>query len=686
MKDKFFIPGNYVPVSEFFLSGSELRIPLTLLDFVRERQQQIRVAYWDGFNTELLKPDKMDLEQGTIGLSYKKSGIFTVVLDTLINDFPVVTHWNAQLNNNRGGFCLGAADGVGKLDIDLNTDTVINEKPIYDKNLESPYTFLSDKYMFFSGKSLNLKVPGYERYIGENYSLFQVTDALALWLSVKTLKDTGYPVIYKNYPQFELQENIPAFQVVSNFIIASNKETPSLATFILPPYWQAGKQNKYPVLFSGFYDSNENMFQTIGPSVLKVIGNVMKKTSKAVIGVIWNGGGSIGARTFQYSAFHNLSELFRTAAKEFSGDPGSIVAVGGSRGGITALIAAGNSYHNNYRIKYAVCYNPIVRFGENDWEVPNPTCPLVYAAISEDTGYKLAWMRSWRDPVYGLSGQKLFLNNLFGTCDRSIANEVLCPCSKQFAKTIAEKGTKVFLAVGTHDAFATKDGIIDFAELLISCGVQVHLQFGYRFGHNNATNLYDTAEDFLCDIILGKEKKLSGISHYRRISKDAAEWEKSEQFFPERQPAFFEGPKKAALGDKAVINIVGAAGMAYILKLYKIDDLAWIEQKQAIIVDEGRILFEGVLNEKTQHLEGISYFKSMIEFDGSYVEGFYLYEFCHTQGDTMKWVKVPFENVPQPGVETYPVLELLKHYPAVSGLEMAKMQDVKAIGWGLSDV
>lgn len=685
MKDMFFVPDNYVPVSEFFSSGVEVQIPMTLLDFVRERQQQIRVAYWDGCKTEFLKPDRLDLEQGTVGLSGKSSGAFTVVLENFVNDFPVVTHWNAKINNNRGGFWQGAADGVGKLDIDLDNQTVINEKPIYDQNFASPYTFLTDRYMFFSEKSLNEKVPGYERYIGENYSLFQVTDKLALWLSGKALKETGYPILYKNYPDFELQENIPAFQIVNNYIVAWNEETPSLATFVLPPFWRADTQKHYPILFSGFYDSNENTFQTIGPCFLNILGNVLRETGEPVVGILWNGGGSIGARTFQHSAFHNLSELFGIAAQEFSGDTDNIVAVGGSRGGITALVAASNSYHDNYRIKYAVSYNPIVRFGEQEWEMPNPTCPLVYSAITEDTGYKLAWMRNWRDQISELTGEALFLNNLFGTCDRSVANEVLCPASKQFAKSVSEKGTKVFLAAGTHDAFATKDGIIDFADLLRSHGVQVHLQFGYRFGHNNATNLYDTAGGFLKDIILGKEKELSGISHYRRCSKDAAEWEKSEQFSPKRQPVFFEGPKKAALGDKAVINIVGEAGMSYALKLYKIEDPAWLEHKQLVVLDEGRILVEGVLEAKTRNLNGISYFKSLIGFDCSYIKGFYLYELCYTLCDTREWVKIPAENVPQPGVEAYPVLELLNHYPAVSGIEMGRMQDVKAIGWGLSE-
>lgn len=687
MKDKFFVPDNYVPVSEFFSSGAELHIPLTLLDFVRDRQAQIRIAYCDGCKTVLLKPDRLDLEQGTVGVNSKNHGVFTVVMENFLNDLPVVTHWDAQRNNHRGGFCQGAAGGVGTLDIDLESGMVKNDKPIYDQDLSSPYTFLSDRYMLFSNREDggNIRVPGYERYIGENYSLFQVTDALALWLSDKALKETGYPILYKNYPDFILQENIPAFQIVSNYIVAWNQETPSLATFILPPYWRAGSQKRYPVLFSGFYDNNENMFQTIGPSFLNILGNLLRETGEPVIGILWNGGGSIGARTFQHSAYHNLSELFRIAAQEYFGDPESIVAVGGSRGGITALVAAANSYHENYKIKYAVCYNPIVRFGESEWEIPNPTCPLVYSAITEDTGYKLAWMRNWREPVSGLTGEALFLNNLFGTCDRSIANEVLCPASRQFAKAIGEKGTKVFLAVGTHDAFATKDGIIDFAELLRSHGVQVHLQFGYRFGHNNATNLYDTAEGFLKDILLGKEKKLSGVSHYRRSCRDAAAWEKSELFSPEHQPVFFEGPKKAALGDRAIINIVGEAGMAYVLKLYKIDAVAWQDQKQTITHDEGRVLFKGVLEKKTQHLNDISYFKSMIEFGRSYVEGFYLYELCYSHGDTREWVKIPPENVPQPGIDAYPVLEIINHYPAVSGIEMARMQDVKAIGWGLSE-
>lgn len=694
IKKHIFVPGKYVPLSCFTasnLAGEKLEfyVKSDILGYILDNNCGISIACEDGCNIEYLEHAGIDKKSGTVFFTTGKKGTFTVVSKAFVNDFPVVTHWNQELNNGRGGFCEGACDAPGYLDIDPESEEIKSERPIYDSDPKSPYTFLTGEYAFFAGEENgeNMKVPDYECYIGENYSLSRVSDRLAVWISNKVLEETGYPVVYANCPNYNTKEGYPAFQVINNYIIPIGGKKPSLATFILPPYWTTEPPKPYPVIFSGFYDNNENFYQSIGLPFLSIIGRLIKEGTGAAIGIVWNGGGSIGTRTYQHSAFRNLSELFAVAADCFVADIYSIVAVGGSRGGMTALIASGNPYYDNYRIKYAVCYNPIIRFGENGAGAANPTCPLVYAALSEDTGYKYSWMKNWKEPQIHLNGEELLLCNLFGVLDRDIANNVLSPASGNFVKSLKEKGVKIFLCVGTHDAFATKNSIIDFSEDLLRNGVQVHLQIGYRFGHNNCTDLYGHAEDFLRKILLEEEVELKGVSHYKRLNNKPEEWEKAEKFMPAHQPVFFEGLKRVAHGDRAVINIVGGEGMGYNLKLFKIDDSAWLENEHIIKIDEGRTLFKGVFPKKTVYLDGkISYITGVIEFNETFVPGFYLYELWYSLGENWGWMQIPQENVPQPGAEGQPLLQVIKEYPMVSGIELAQSQNVKAIGWGLCEV
>ncbi|GBF78597.1 hypothetical protein PA598K_07286, partial [Paenibacillus sp. 598K] len=60
----------------------------------------------------------------------------------------------------------------------------------------------------------------YERYIGETYSLYSVSEAAALRLSAEALAHSGYPALLRrtDTPLAEL-EGVPAFQLVHNVII-----------------------------------------------------------------------------------------------------------------------------------------------------------------------------------------------------------------------------------------------------------------------------------------------------------------------------------------------------------------------------------------------------------------------------------------------------------------------------------
>jgi len=670
-----------------------------ILKYIERLGFSVYIAARYDTGIEYLNASGFDSEKGLVYFKTARKGVYTAVSDALENSFPLVTHWNQSLNGGMGGYSPGSSDALCTMDLDPETGQFKRDFPIIDLDPASPYSYHTDKYALLSSgtgmaasdgtatEPQYYRVPGFERYIGEGYSIVKAADIMPVWFSDKVLQATGYPAVFLNYPGYELKEGLPAFQILCNYIVAYKPERPSLATFLFPPNWERCPKEPYPVLFTGFYDNTDNLFFFSGIPFVQIISKTMDETGKPSIGIIWNGGGALGTRTFHLSAYHNISHLFDIAKREFSADITRILAMGGSRGGITALGAAGNPYHDNYRIKYALAYNPVIKFGDRDVPMANPVCPAMYIVVSDDTGYKYAWRKDWRDPDTGLNGDQLLLNNLIGTMDRNVANEVLSPLSMLFAKSMKERGTKVFISAGTHDPFNTRDSIIDLAESLLEHGVDVHLQIGYRYGHNGVENAFDRTEEVFRKMLLDEDVTFGGVSHIKRAGTNLQDWAERAEFSTDRQPVFFEGPKQIAINDRASISIVGSAGMGYHLKLFKIDDPMWLEKREAVKLDSGITLFKGILPEKTKHLDNkISYFKSFIELDDSYAEGYYLYELWFAEEGTDNWIQIPSHMVPQPGAETYPILQVAKEYPVISGTEYAQSLLVSGIGWGLSEV
>lgn len=104
------------------------------------------------------------------------------------------------------------------------------------------------------------------------------------------LKTFGYPVVFINESREEgaLVDDAPVFQLISNSLLVSENRH-SLASYLLPPYWNRANAKRYPLLFNGYYDANENTFSTVGPSFLEIIGKTLASTGQGVVGILWNG-------------------------------------------------------------------------------------------------------------------------------------------------------------------------------------------------------------------------------------------------------------------------------------------------------------------------------------------------------------------------------------------------------------
>ncbi|MEW5760787.1 MAG: hypothetical protein AB1779_08485, partial [Candidatus Thermoplasmatota archaeon] len=454
-----FVPDKFVPLSQFVVRGSEnegslllLSVKPEILKYLVKKNQRICVAYYSsqGAPIKYLPPTSINVDQGIVYLHTSLIGVFTVVSSAFFNDFPIVTHWDQSLRNGRGGPRIGASDPLGIMDIDLKNGHIKVQSYIYDRNPKSPYTYATDKYALFEDPTA--RVPSYERYIGENYAIYKITDLLAIWTSDQVRQKTGYPLMHRNYPwafdrsaplERQIQTCVPIFQVAHAHLIATTPDKGSLATFLLPPYWEPNpgdSAKKYPILFNGHYDIHKDGFVIHAYCFINIINDLISQGYGGTMGILWNGGGALGTRTFQRSAYDNADLLFRIAERLLGADPHKIVMVGASRGGVTALGMAANPYHENYTVEYAIASVPAVKLGEHI-DFISPTYPALLGVLDQDTGYKYAWRQGWRDPESNLTASQLIMFNLLGTIDPQTADN-RSPFSDDQVNALLQKGTK----------------------------------------------------------------------------------------------------------------------------------------------------------------------------------------------------------------------------------------------------
>ncbi|OME82225.1 hypothetical protein BK120_16335 [Paenibacillus sp. FSL A5-0031] len=676
-----FTPGRYVPISPFAsLDGTssfaDIKVHPKLLAALTESEATIKAARYTNKKVDYLEVEHVDMNRGIVRIPSVTAGIYTIVTEKLHNDFPIVTNWNAALNGGRGGSQAGGTDGIGVLRLHEETGECKVELPLQDNDIASPYYYRTDAYALFAAEKdgEHQRTPAYERYIGETYSVVRVTDEAALKLSDEVMKLTGYPVIFRN-PGTALDEleGVPAFQLVHGRI-AGQGEHRSMVSYILPPEWSRTPEARYPALFSGFYDQNENVFANVGPALLNVLGQTLLDTGKGAVGIIWNGGGSFGTRTMHGSLYENLDDLFLTAIEQFAVDGNAIVTVGGSRGGITSLIAAGNPNSSVYSVRYAICYNVPLAFGEPFKEMLNPTCPVCWRAVCEDTGYKYAWQPGWQDGD-GRRAVDLFFTTLLGTDNMELIASERSPASNQIIHALKSKGTKVWLTHGTHDAYTSSWLSFEWADRARRHGVDVRHEIGYRYGHNNCTDPFQSAKTCLTALLNQVDLPVEGTWHYRRASEVQEEWERSEQFEPTHQPVFVEAPKIAVVGLPILLIVYGEPGMEYELILHPSSE---VERAKPVV------LMAGTMSQLEGYRTTFSFEKTVQIVSEQIKPGLYDYRLLFRRNGSEKWENTAV-YCPHPGFEGQATLTVTKDIPNFASNEWLEQTTKHAIGWGLSE-
>lgn len=703
MRALAFNPDNRVPLSAFtVLDGDkgtvDIAVHPAIVNYVLRSGGKLSIARSYGGTVSIEEAEALDVAAGTVAVTVGDGGLAVVVSDLLRNAFPITTHWDAALHDGRGGPREGAVDGIGKLQVEPGTEIVASSLDIRDERPDSPYAFDTERLALFSARQgeRERRATGFDRYIGDVYSLYGVPEEVALLLSAESLKLTGYPVVFRNAGREGEGEGpingLPAFQLFNNHIIRDAEGAGSLASYILPPGWSDDRSGGYSCLFSGYYDQNENVYRHCGLPLIKAIGQAMEQTGQGSVGIVWNGGGSIGTRTQHPSAFRQLNLLFRLAAARYAVNPHAVVTVGGSRGGLTALLAACNPLAEGYSVRYALCYGvPFSLYGPA-CDLLNVSYPARWEAICSDMGLKHAWQPGWRDEA-GRSAVERYWHNTFGTADERRIAQDLHPQSERMLGALKERGTRVWLNSSTHDPFTSFGPALEWLRRARAYGIPVRHEIGYRHGHNNCTDLYETAVRCLAAIASGEEAVSDETIHYRRTGEGMDEWTGMECFVPQRQPVFFEGPKVAVAGLTATLTVYGPPGTSYRLSIRpagRSEEEAGANSSSDSDVPEAEehVLMQGVLP-MLDDSPTCSYVANAWEVPGPLAGSSYLYElkYCHDLS-AGEWIDVPAANVPHPGTDGLrrPELMIAAEVPDFTGQAWFEATMVCFIGWGLSEV
>jgi hypothetical protein len=571
--DALFAPDDHVPLSEFSLKSSStvtLHVLPEILTWVANQSSAVEIAIQPAVGPiSYVSPTNVNTGTGAVTYTGVGTGPCVVVCDLLLQDVAngIVTHWNASANSGRGGQDIGARNGQSTLDYDPGTGELSASGPgIISPAVNqywgdpvgtppsggdpdgvastNPYYFWSNDYALFSdgsGQHHNAAVPAYERYIGENYALTAATEPAAIWLSDRVRELTGFPVAHRNHPEAfdamagagqQVEDDLPLFQLVHCFEVIPPDEQGSdnyqdsdyvgnehsLATFVLPPGWTSqAAAGSYPVLFKGFYDVNSTTFSAEGVSMMTAQAELYDDGGRAVVGLLWNGGGAAAGATFNRSAYANAAKLFAEAADLLQADPERIVLSGGSRGGTTALAIGSNPYGYDYTAKFIHARAPQVRVGTTIDTFINSSHSGLTEAVRLHTGYSLAWQRCWQDPDTGDDGRTLVARTLFGTDDFEAIDDELSINSEGFRDALQSEGGQVVLRIGTSDMFGPSALIADYVNDLraMSPPVPVVFEVFYRFGHAVPADLAPDDADLL-RLAFDEEDLTPATNYYAR--------------------------------------------------------------------------------------------------------------------------------------------------------------------------
>lgn len=580
-----FAPYKYAVISRYTNKNGGTLInqdvnPKTLSFLVRNGAQ-IRVAYVSPQCDSCafyLKPNVIDTNTGEVKLYTSLRGLFTVATDFWLNDLPVATNWDASLNNHFGGVRYGAGDGIGTVSYDTTKYQLVFKYHHQDTDANSKL-FYSKKYALFANDSTgfndtNITVPGYERYVGEDYSLLSIPNRIAMEVGKRIYDQTGYPAVFRNNtPVKKLYINAPIFQIINSIPIVLPNGHKGLVTLILPPFWNQRPVKPYPILFGSTYDLHERVYSD-APGFCRVINTVLSSGNGSAIGVFWNAGGAWASYSLQRSLYDMASYIF-SSLQYYGADPNAIIGIGSSRAGFTPLLLAGDPYNSNYRFRLVESTVAHATPGDNFYSMDPLTYMGMDFSFGYTTGYKFAWRSDWRDTSNGrnISGPDLAALNVAGVTGKTLLNDH-GPIGDLCINNLKAKGTKIFFFDVTHDYHKSFSGQLSFIDKARAAGIPIKAEIAFRGGHACTRDMTDAEPqnnitiNALQNLLAGNDPLLDTTTVFYHRVNDNDPRAGYVHFTPSHRPFVLEAPMVAIPGRRMNFCVTGQPASTYKIEVY----------------------------------------------------------------------------------------------------------------------
>jgi len=176
----------------------------------------------------------------------------------------------------------------------------------------------------------------------------------------------------------------------------------------------------------------------------------------------------------------------------------------GSRGGTSAL-SLGSHPDADFTAQYIVAENPTLFPGDTVDRFSNPTHPLVIQSVASLSGYK----DGWQEPgVFPIDTEKRVMEVLYGATSATPFSDVDGAVTKPttfsagngspfMLASLAAKGSRLILAIGSHDTARPFSHAALYYKEAVAAGVPARLELSYRYGHGSSQNTQPDLETLL---------------------------------------------------------------------------------------------------------------------------------------------------------------------------------------------
>jgi acetyl esterase/lipase len=579
------------------------------------------------------------------------------------HELPLVTHYSAAID----GYAFAASDAI---------------------DLAAPYptgSYTAGRcYYAYRGDRL----PDFDKYIGDRFAIERHADADVIALFRAACKDTAIPFKLLKPDAFtsraqgsgRLRSRSGLVQVLH-----AKQIDGSLITVFLPPNWSSqDPPGRYPIVFNGFYDINQNVMTLEGPPMSRMIAMSASQGRSGAIGVLWNGGGAVGSRTINRGAFAQFEKIVRWVEKNLGGDRHRIFAYGGSRGGLTTAAMASNPYGYDYTVRFAAVAATPTQLGEHA-QLQGTTYPGLLHAVGWSTGLADAWRQGWVYPacaqkphLEGLSGPEAHLFVLTGTTDFTHADNMLSPISSRFISGLLTAGTQLYLSVTGHDDIIPYAHQMEYAKALIAAGVPVEVDVLLRAGHADRYQIGPLGElpVKVNRVIAAVLPEISATPAYRvttQINFFAVN-RQSEQLEPiipanGHHPFTVEYPYRTYRGERFAVVFYGEPGTEY--------SLVFTDQNQVGVWSGA-----GTLSSTGKRIE-------WIDIPSTFPVGRYFQRLSIRKPGATSWQTIPSTNTPT-GRGSEIIVEAapanIGYGQAVGYYHAPTLSSFPATNWGLSEL